>query len=116
MTDYELTLVFSPTSGAAAKIIEEIDKLVLQAKGKLSKKEEWGKRSLAYPIQKISEGVYHYLELSMPAGEVGRIERRVKIEEGMLRYLLVKADKSKPRRVRNRKVINSTEKKDTDVK
>lgn len=90
MANYEIVLIFSPKVGdAAGKFIEVISKLVAEAKGKITKQDGWGKKVLAYPIKKFDEGVYYYLELSVPASEIGRIERRIKVEDGVIRYLVV---------------------------
>jgi small subunit ribosomal protein S6 len=91
MEDYELVLVFPPKQEKAEEdILGSIEKTVTTGKGKITKKDAWGKKSLAYPILKHTEGVYHYMEISMSPSEAPRLERRIKTEEIVLRYLLVR--------------------------
>lgn len=93
MAKYEFTLVL-PVKQAEAKqkaVLEKVKKAVEEAKGKVEKEESWGKKTLAYPIDKQTEGVYFFLELSLPAEKVGEINRLVEMDEEVLRHLLVKA-------------------------
>lgn len=91
MNDYELVIVAQPDAEAKLKeLVEAVSKAVTGAKGKVDKSEAWGRRDLAFPIGKLNEGVYHYMELSLPSEEAPRIERRVKAEEKVIRHLMIR--------------------------
>ena len=60
--------------------------------GKVEKQEYWGLRSLAYRIKKNRKGHYVLLNLNAPANAVHELERQLKINEDVLRYLTVKVD------------------------
>jgi small subunit ribosomal protein S6 len=60
--------------------------------GKVEKQEYWGLRSLAYRIKKNRKGHYVLLNINSPAKAVQELERQLKINEDVLRYLTVKVD------------------------
>jgi len=60
--------------------------------GKVEKQEYWGLRSLAYRIKKNRKGHYVLLNINAPASAVIELERQLKINEDVLRYLTVKVD------------------------
>lgn len=63
------------------------------AKGKILSTKSWGKRELSYPINKEKEGVYLFLELEFDGlKKGGEIERRLRLEENVLRHLLLRKD------------------------
>lgn len=92
MRDYELTLILKPnlSDEVREKLLEQIKKIVEGAKGKIESQDLWGKKTLAYSIKKEREGVYVYFILTLPEKEVLSLEEKIKIEEGILRHLLMK--------------------------
>src|SRR5215475_11046638 len=58
--------------------------------GKVEKQEYWGLRGLAYRIKKNRKGHYVLLNINAPSGAVVELERQLKINEDVLRYLTVK--------------------------
>ena len=61
--------------------------------GQVEKQEYWGLRGLAYRIKKNRKGHYVLLNINAPAKAVFELERQLKINEDVLRYLTVKVDK-----------------------
>ncbi|MBV9569901.1 MAG: 30S ribosomal protein S6 [Alphaproteobacteria bacterium] len=61
--------------------------------GKVEKQEYWGLRGLAYRIKKNRKGHYVLLNLNAPAKAIQELERQLKINEDVLRYMSVKVDK-----------------------
>ena len=61
--------------------------------GKVEKQEYWGLRTLAYLIKKNRKGHYVLLNLNAPANAIFELERQLKINEDVLRYMSVKVDK-----------------------
>ena len=57
--------------------------------GKVVKTDFWGKKQLVYPIKKQMSGVYILFDLELTAEEVIELQKRIKLEEGLLRHLLV---------------------------
>ena len=60
--------------------------------GKVEKQEYWGLRGLAYRIKKNRKGHYVLLNINAPSNAVSELERQLKINEDVLRYLTVKVD------------------------
>ncbi len=92
--NYELMIVLKPSFSEEelqAKI-EEIKKLIVGNGGEVVKEDAWGKRVLAYPINKLKEGVYHLLNFKLAPSEVGGLEKRLNLEEDILRFLVTRAD------------------------
>ena len=76
-----------------AKVNELTDKFaaVIEAKGgKITKREDWGLRNLAYKIQKNRKGYYILMNIDAPAEAVVEMERLMRLDENLLRYLTIK--------------------------
>ena len=88
---YEGVVVFSLTLGEE-KINEIIGKLkdLIEKNGTLKKVDQWGKKTLAYLINKESEGYYVLYNFDASAEFPAEFERILKITDGILRFLVVK--------------------------
>ena len=89
MTNYELVLVLGEPVVEQKSWTEKIKKL-LGTGGKIEKEENWGRKKLAYPIQKHEEGVYLFYLLWAMAPDLKILEAKLKLEEKILRYLIIK--------------------------
>ncbi len=74
---------------AVAGLIEDV---VKESGGKVEKVEKWGRRKLAYRIQKKEEGYYVLVQFSASGSAVKEIERRLRVDERVMRYLTVRID------------------------
>lgn len=97
MRGYELVIILSPKDSAEErkKLLEKIKEEVEKAKGKVEKTEEWGRKDFSNLIKKKNEGIYFFLNLSFPPKEVANFEKKLKLEERILRYLLVRKEERK---------------------
>ena len=78
-----------------AKVKELADKFAAIIKannGKVTKTEDWGLRDLAYKIQKNRKGYYTLMNIDAPATAIIELERLMRLDENLLRYLTVKVD------------------------
>jgi small subunit ribosomal protein S6 len=73
-------------------LVEEVTALVKELGGEVKKTEYWGLKNLAFRIKKNRKGHYAHLGLQAPPQAIAEIERRLKINEDVLRYLTVKVD------------------------
>lgn len=96
MRTYELTLIVDPdlTSENQKKLLAKIKKLIEELEGKVEKTSEWGKKEFTYPIKKKNLGYYFFWELILPPGAVSELDGKLKLEEEIIRYLLVKGGKN----------------------
>ena len=92
MNTYELTIVLPDKATEAKKksFTETLGKIIKVSKGKITKKDDWGEIGLAYPIEKNKSGNFLYFELEMDGPSVKDLNQKLKLEEGVIRHLLVK--------------------------
>ena len=94
MRDYELTLVVDPDLTAAKQkaLLTKMKKLITDLKGKVAKIDEWGKKELVYPIKRKKWANYFLLSVKLSEKTLGEIDKKLKFQENLLRYLLVKKE------------------------
>ena len=94
MNKYELAVVVSAKieDDERAQAIEKVKALVERFGGQISDVDEWGKKRLAYEIQKMREGYYYFIQFDASSDCPEKIEQRVRIMEPVIRYLCVKQD------------------------
>jgi small subunit ribosomal protein S6 len=92
VNNYLLTLVFkTETSDEARKsLVDGVKKKALGGGGKVVKEDEWGARDLAYPIKHFKKGFYIHMELETDPKNVRDLDKVLKVEDDILRYLLVR--------------------------
>ena len=90
---YETVFVLSAKLGEEgnAALVEKF-KARIAKNGTVESVDEWGKRRLAYPINKETEGYYTLINFESTPDYVAELERRFKITEGVLRSIVVKKD------------------------
>lgn len=97
MTLYETLFVVHPEKGPRVKeFIDKFKKVVEGQGGTVTHVDEWGSRDLAYRIQKQSKGYYTLMRYNASGRAVEELERNLKLTDGILRYLTVKADETTP--------------------
>lgn len=97
MRTYELAIVADPrlSDDEFVALVDESKQLIANRGGEVVREESWGKRKLAYPIHKLTEGRYTFLYLQMEpkvSGLLSEVELRLKQNDKVLRYLTVRTD------------------------
>ena len=89
MTEYELLLLLDPelSEEKQAEIVERVKTLVEQGGGAFERHDPWGRRKLAYQIEKKDDGIYHLLTFSAPAETLDELSRVLKIDDSVLRHM-----------------------------
>ncbi len=89
MTDYEVLLLLDPelSDEQQAEIVERVKTLVEKGGGTLERHDPWGRRKLAYPIDKKDEGIYHLLTLSATPETLDELNHVLKIDDDVLRHM-----------------------------
>ena len=95
MRRYELMLVLRPDAPdeRAAAVIDRTTRYVVASGGQIVKVAPWGRRRLAYPIDRYREGSYHIVVFESPAEAIAEMERSLQITEEVLRYLVTRVVK-----------------------
>ena len=91
MHTYELVIIIHPDldDEAVNQAIDKIKGWIEAGKGKIVEVQEWGKRRLAYQIQKQNEGLYYLMKLELDPASNAEIERNIRILEPVMRYMLI---------------------------
>lgn len=94
MNQYELALVVNAKIEDDARVatVESVKELITRFGGTITKVDEWGKKRLAYEIQKMKEGYYFFIKFESDSACPGEIESRVRIMESVIRYLCIRQD------------------------
>ena len=88
------------------RLNEAITALVEKEGGSIVKTDVWGRRRLAYPINKKSEGIYVLFEIEGSGQEIAELERRMRVNDMIIRYMTVRVDED---RKAADKIINKRE-------
>ena len=92
MNSYYLTLVLKSEMDEKERktLLDSMVKKLLGEDGKVEKEDLWGSRDLAYPIKRQSKGFYAHFELEADPKNAKGLDKTLKLEEDVLRYLLTR--------------------------
>lgn len=95
MRHYELCVIVHPDqSEQVPAMIERYKSLVLEQGGKVHRVEDWGRRQLAYPIQKLVKAHYVLMNIECTGETLAEIENGFRFNDAILRHLTVKMKKA----------------------
>lgn len=96
MNKYELAVVVSAKieDDARAAVVEKVKDLITRFGGNVTDVDEWGKKRLAYEIQKMKEAFYYFIQFDAESTVPAEIESRVRIMDNVIRYLCVRQDEA----------------------
>ena len=94
MSKYELAVVVSAKieDDERAATIEKVKAYIERFGGQITNVDEWGKKRLAYEVQKMKEAFYYFIQFDAETSVPAQIENNVRIMENVIRYLCVKQD------------------------
>lgn len=93
MKEYELTVLVHPDLDADLdKALDKVRSLITDNGGEIIKEDNWGKKKLAYTIDKQDFATYVYFDVKLPSDAPLKVSNVLNITDGVMRYLLVKAD------------------------
>ena len=94
MNKYELALVLNAKveDDVRTATLEKVKGLVERFNGTITNVDEWGKKRLAYEIQKMKEGFYYFITFESDSNCPNEVEQRVRIMENVIRYLCIRQD------------------------
>ena len=96
MNKYELCVVVSAKieDEERAKVIDKCKAYVERFGGTITEVDEWGKRKLAYEVQKMKEAFYYFIRFEAETTAPAEIESRIRIMDNVIRYLCVRQDEA----------------------
>jgi small subunit ribosomal protein S6 len=92
---YDLIFILRPDTPEAEidKVISTLEHAATEKGGKIEKTDKWGRKRMAYRVQKLREGFYVYMVVRSSHGEVVKeLERRLKVSDAVMKYLTVRVD------------------------
>lgn len=94
MNKYELTVVLNVKleDEERAAAIEKITGYITRFGGTVTGIDEWGKKRLAYEIQKMKEGFYYFIKFDGNSATPNELEENIRIMEPVIRYLCVRQE------------------------
>jgi small subunit ribosomal protein S6 len=91
---YDLIYIVDPnsTSEEVASVATKVEQLTAAASGSVVKKEEWGRRRLAYRIGRHREGIYAFFQITVDTKTIDEITRNLRLIEKVVKFMVVKEE------------------------
>jgi small subunit ribosomal protein S6 len=95
MRRYETIFIASPTltDEQAEDLVRYFEGIIAEQAGELLKTEKWGRKKLAYEVQKFSEGYYTLFNMNAGPHLIAELERRFRNHDSVIKYMSVRMDK-----------------------
>lgn len=96
---YEMVFIVDPgvADDEVMKLSEGVQKIITSQGGSIAKTEMMGKRQLAYEINHKKDGTYVLLEVEGSGAEIAEVERRMRVNDQILRYMTIRVDEDRRR-------------------
>ncbi len=92
--DYELAFILNPevNEEQTQTILGRVDQVVANYGGRIVKVNQWGRRRLAYPIERHRDGLYVFIDMILTPETVNELERTLRVSEEVLRHMVKRRD------------------------
>jgi small subunit ribosomal protein S6 len=96
---YEVLFIIEATAGDedVTRLSDGLRQIITDQGGTVTKHENMGRRTLAYPIERKNEGIYVLFEVEGSGREIAELERRMRVNDQIIRYLTVRVDEDRRR-------------------
>jgi len=96
---YEVVFIIDPEAGddEVMRLSEAVQKIITGLGGSITKTEVMGRRQLAYEINHKKDGTYVLLEVAGSGAEIAELERRMRVNDQILRYMTIRVDEDRRR-------------------
>ena len=96
MNKYELALVVSARLEDEERVatVEKVKAYIERFGGQITNVDDWGKKRLAYEVQKMKEAFYYFIRFEAESTAPAEIESRIRIMDNVVRYLCVRQDEA----------------------
>lgn len=95
MNNYEVALIIRPEveEEAQQQVIERLSQILTAEGGQVDNVESWGRRRLAYPIKKVNEGFYYFIQGQFSSLVLPELDRTIQLSEDILRHMVIRPDR-----------------------
>jgi len=89
--EYEMMVILSPrqSKDEASDLNQKLLAFITDNGGEVVKTDDWGKRILAYPINKVKEGYYYVDYFSLESTTIKLIKKQMNLNENIIRYIII---------------------------
>lgn len=96
---YEVMFIVDPDVGDTdvTRLGENLQQIVRDQGGEITRNENLGRRQLAYPINRKNDGIYMLFEIDGTGREIAELERRMRVNDQVIRYITVRVDEDRQR-------------------
>ena len=96
---YEIVFIINPEAEDAEvmRMTEAVQKIITDQGGSITKTEMMGRRQMAYEINHKRDGIYVLLEVDGSGAEIAELERRMRVNDRILRYMTIRVDEDRRR-------------------
>ena len=96
---YEVVFIVDPAAGDedVTRLTDNLQNIIAEQGGTVTKNESMGRRHLAYRIGRNTEGIFQLFEIEGSGREIAELERRMRVNDQVLRYLTVRVDEDRQR-------------------
>ena len=96
MRRYETIFIASPvlTDEQVDDLVRNFEGIIAEQGGELLKTDKWGRKKLAYEVQKFSEGYYTLFEMNAGPTLIAELERRFRNNDAVIKYMSVRLDEA----------------------
>jgi small subunit ribosomal protein S6 len=97
MNYYEKVIIFDPNleDSAVEETVGKVKDVIVRQGGEILKTENWGRRKLAYILNKHQKGNYIFLLFKAPSATIAELERFCKVVDSVIKFMVVKLTKKK---------------------
>ena len=110
---YEVVFIIDPGAGddEVMRLSEGVQKIITGQGGSITKTEVMGRRQLAYEINHKKDGTYVLLEVEGSGVEIAELERRMRVNDQILRYMTIRVDEDRRRadKLKDRRARKATQ-------
>ena len=94
MRNYEVLFIIDADlqSDASKGVVAQIQEMVSKNGGRVESMQDWGKKRMAYKINKKQDGQYVLLNFQVDSNQTKKIEQALKLNDNIIRYLLINKD------------------------
>ena len=118
MRTYEIVYIAAPNTSEddINKLNSQLETIVADLGGTVTKTDVWGRRKLAYDIEKFDEGIYVVLYIEGTGKEIAEAERRLRVTDAVIRHMTVRTDEDLKRaaKLKSRRKVSPTNFSDSD--
>ena len=97
MNHYENVVIFQPelSEEKVDSSLKKIADLIINNKGEIISQEKWGRKKLAYPIHRQTEGNFIIIEFKIEPHLISKLESQLRVDANIMRYMVVKKELKK---------------------